>query len=76
MGLIENGGGGAPPRSGLVQREVDTLKRAVKGTFKVYKLALRLQCLVSMLRENTAPPNFSEKDTTQNLMSFIKRTKL
>jgi hypothetical protein len=32
------GGVGAPPRSGLVQRKVDTLKSALNGTFEVYNL--------------------------------------
>jgi hypothetical protein len=44
----------------------------VKGTFEVYKLASSLQRLVFIAGENRTPPNFSEKYTTRNLMSFIK----
>lgn len=49
---------------GAVERKVDTLKNAGKGTFKVCNLESVLQFLVFVMAKNMTPPKITDKYTT------------
>ena len=47
-----------------MERKVDTLKNALKGTFEVYNLAIVRQGIVLIGGEIMVHPNISDKSTT------------